>query len=204
MAFERLRAHGAAVSTVAVFALAGVSVVSLAVAHGRLKEFDRDNPADTATAGASVETVPPSTGPAPSPTATPPTTTAAKPGPPAGMFAELFALMNADRGARGLAPLAWDDRLAANAQSVSDTMAESELVAPKDLDAILALGFTRAGENVLISPYAATAVSIEYGWMNSSAHRAAILDAGVQHVGIGATSSRDGQIWIAVDFGGAA
>jgi len=131
-------------------------------------------------------------------------TTAARPGPSAGMFAELFALMNADRGARGLAPLAWDDRLAANAQSVSDTMAESEFVAPKDLDAILALGFTRAGENVLISPYAATAVSIEYGWMNSSAHRAAILDAGVQHVGIGATSSRDGQIWIAVDFGGAA
>jgi len=126
-------------------------VVSLAVAHGRLKEFDRDNPADTATAGASVETVPPSTGPAPSPTATPPTTTAAKPGPPAGMFAELFALMNADRGARGLAPLAWDDRLAANAQSVSDTMAESELVAPKDLDAILALGFTRAGEGFITS-----------------------------------------------------
>jgi uncharacterized protein YkwD len=120
------------------------------------------------------------------------------------MLAELFALMNSDRAARGLAPLTWDERLAANAQGVSDTMAESELVAPKELSAILALGYTRAGENVLTAPYAATATSIEYGWMGSSSSRASILDGGVQHVGIGATSSPDGRIWIAVDFGGSA
>lgn len=206
MAFERLRAHGAAVGTVAVMVVAGVSVASLAVAQGRLKEFDRDTRGTTS--AASAETVTPSTspGPAPSPTEGTTTTTtptaAARQSPPSGVLTELFSLMNADRSARGLAPLAWDNRLAATAQQVSDTMADSQVVLPKDLSAILALGYTRAGENTLTAPSAATAVSIEYGWMGSSASRSTILDAALQHVGIGATSSPDGRIWFTVDFGG--
>jgi uncharacterized protein YkwD len=200
MAFERLRAHGAVVSTVAVMAVAGVSVASLAVAQGRLKEFDRDTRSDASAAAAvSVEAVPPSPAPADSTTTT---TTAVRQGPPAGLLAELFSVMNADRAARGLAPLAWDQRLAVTAQQVSDTMAESQVVAPKDLSAILELGYTRAGENVVTTPYGATAASIEYGWMGSSSSRATIVDSGLQHVGIGATSSRDGRVWITVDFGG--
>ena len=206
MALERLRAHGAAVGTVAVIAVAGVSVVSLAVAQGRLKEFDRDHRGET-TSAAPSEIVPPSTGPGGlsevvSPSTSTTTTTVAKSGPPPGLATELFALMNSDRAARGLEPLTWDGRLAGTAQLLSDTMADTQLVAHQDLEAILALGYTRAGENVLTSPYAANAISIEYGWMSSSAHRATILDAGLQHVGIGATSSLDGRIWIAVDFGG--
>ena len=45
-------------------------------------------------------------------------------------------------------------------------------------------------------------MSIEYGWMASSSHRATILDPGLQHVGIAATSSPDGRLWIAVHLGG--
>jgi len=200
MAFERLRAHSVAVSTVAVVAVAGVSVLSLVVAQGRLKEYDRNLHADT-TSAAPRETVPPSTSPGASP-ASSTTTTAVKPGPPAGMLTDLFVFMNADRSARGLAPLAWDDRLSVTAQGVSDTMAVSQVVAPKDLRAILALGYTRAGENVMTTPYSATATSIEYGWMGSSSQRASIIDSGLQYVGIGATSSPDGRMWITAYFGG--
>ena len=56
---------------------------------------------------------------------------------------------------------------------------------------------------MLTAPYSVTATSAEYGWMGSAPHRATILDSGLEHVGIGATSSLDGRIWIAVDFGGA-
>ena len=202
MAFERLRAHSAVVGAVAVIALAGVSVVSLVVAEGRLKQLDRYDGSDAA-ATVPDATVPPSTGPAPSPSST--TTTAViVSGPPSGLLTELYVLINADRARRGLAPLTWDDRLSGTAQHVSDAMAESQLVADQDLNAILALGFTRTAENVLTAPYSVTATSAEYGWMGSAPHRAAILDSGLQHVGIGATSSLDGRIWIAVDFGGAA
>ncbi len=201
MAFERLRAHSAIVGAVAVSAVAGVSVASLVVAEGRLKRLDRYD-ANDAAATVPVATVPPSTGPAPSATSTPTTTTAIESVPPSGLLTELFALMNADRARRGLAPLTWDQGLADAAQHVSDAMAESGLVAHQDLGAILALGYARAAENVLTAPYSVTATSAEYGWMGSAPHRAAILDSGLQRVGIGATSSPDGRIWIAVDFGG--
>jgi uncharacterized protein YkwD len=202
MAFERLRAHSAVVGAVAVIAVAGVSVASLVVAEARLKQLDRYDGSDAA-ATVPDATVPPSTGPAPAPSSTT-TTTVIESGPPSGLLTELYVLINADRARRGLAPLAWDDRLAGTAQHVSDAMAESELVAHQDLSAILALGFTRAAENVLTAPYSVTATSAEYGWMGSAPHRAAILDSGLERVGIGATSSLDGRIWIAVDFGGAA
>jgi uncharacterized protein YkwD len=194
MAFERLRAHGAAVGTAAVLANAGVSVLSLAVAEGRLEQFDRNGVADAATTLPSA---------APSTTAATPPATAA-PGPPSGLAAELFALINADRAGRGLGPLTWDDRLSAAAQQTSDAMAESGVVAPQDVDAVLALGFDRAGQLVLTGPYDVTATSAEYGRMGSPPHRATILDATLRKVGIGATTSRDGRIWIAADFGAAA
>jgi uncharacterized protein YkwD len=195
MAFERLRAHTGAVGAVAVLAVAGVSVASLVVAESRLEQFDQDRRADTTIVP--VEAAPPSTGPAPSTT-----TTIVVSGPPAGFSSELFARMNADRATRGLDPLSWDDRLAATAQHVSDAMAESGLVAHQDLSAVLALGYTRAAENVLAGPSSITATSAQYGWMGSTPHRSTILDTDLGRVGIGATSSPDGRVWIAVDFGG--
>jgi uncharacterized protein YkwD len=195
MAFERLRAHGAAVGTSAVLVLAGVSVMSLAVAETRLEQYDRDGRADAAT-------VLPST-PPPSTTTTAPAAPVVS-GPPSGLLAELFALLNADRAGRGLGPLSWDGRLSAAAQQTSDAMAESGAVAPPDVDALLALGFTRAAQLVLTAPYDVTATSADYGWMGSAPHRATILDAALRSVGIGATSSPDGRIWIAADFGASA
>src|SRR5262245_61548420 len=173
MAFERLRAHRVVAGAIAVVALAGVSVASLIVAEGRLEQYDQDAGATASTRPA--VTTPPSTGPLPSTTAPPTTSTTVVAGPPAGFAAELFALINADRGTRGLALLKWDDRLSATAQRVSDAMAASGLVEHQDLTAILALGYARAGENVLTGPYSVTATSAQYGWMGSTPHRGVIL-----------------------------
>ena len=214
MAFERLRAHGAVVGTLAVLAIGAVSVGSLVVAEGRLEQFDRNRRTAAATAAASSSTVPPAAvatpatdpAPAPAPTATTSTTTttAVAPGPPSGLLRDLFATMNADRTANGLPPLAWDDRLSAAAQHATDAMAASGLAAPPDLDALLALGFTRAAQTVLTAPHDVTATSVEYGWMGSTPQRATILDPALRSVGIGATSSPEGHVWIAADFGAAA
>ena len=195
MAFERLRAHGAAVGAVAVLVLGGVSVASLVVAEGRLERFDQDK---GETASSSQSTSMAETEPAPPTT----TTTIAVAGPPAGFATELFELMNDDRATRGLAPLTWDDHLRATAQQLSDVMADAQLVAQQDLDSILALGYGRAAENVLSAPSSVTATAAEDGWMDSPPHRAAILDSSYTAVGIGATSSADGRVWITVHFGG--
>jgi uncharacterized protein YkwD len=202
MAFERLRAHSALVGAVAVVLVAGVSVASLFVAESRLSQFDRDAGATSSSARPSA-TTPPSTGPLPSTTAPSTTATTVAASPPAGFVTELFVVMNADRASRGLAPLTWDSRLGATAQLASDAMAASGVVAHQDLTAILALGYTRAAENVLTGPYSVTATSAQYGWMGSTPHRAVILDTNLASVGIGTTSSADGRIWIAVHFGGA-
>jgi uncharacterized protein YkwD len=203
MALERLRSRGAVVGAVAVVLVAGVSVASLVVAEGRLEQFHHD--ADTAAPSTpTVVESPPSTTAPPAPPA-PPAPATAPPvvaGPPAGFATELFALMNADRASRGLTALTWDNRLAGTAQHASDAMADAGLVAPQDLGAILALGYARGAENVLTGPYSVTATSAQYGWMGSNPHRAVILGADFSNVGIGATSSADGRIWIAVDFGG--
>lgn len=195
MALERLRSRGAVVGAVAVVLVAGVSVASLVVAEGRLEQFHRD--ADTAAPSTPtiVESPPSTTAPLAAPVVA---------GPPAGFETELFALMNADRAGRGLTALTWDDRLAGTAQHASDAMADAGLVAQQDLGAILALGYARGAENVLTGPSSVTATSAQYGWMGSTPHRAVILDADFSNVGIGATSSPDGRIWIAVDFGGSA
>ena len=195
MALERLRAHGAAVGTIAVVAAGALSVVSLVVTEGRLEQFDQshDRGAATATAPAHSAATTPTT-------PTTPTTTAV-PGPPVGLLSELFALMNADRAANGVGPLTWDDRLGAAAQHASDAMAATGLVAPQDLDALLALGFAHAAQTTLTGPHDLTAASAQYGWMGSTPQRTTILDPGLRIVGFGTTSSPDGRIWIAADFG---
>jgi uncharacterized protein YkwD len=200
MALERVRAHGAAVGTIAVVALAGLSVVSLVLAEGRLEQFDRDHDTTATTASAvpapPAPPAPPATDPGPS---APPTTVA--PGPPSGLLADLLASINADRVANGLPPLAWDERLRGAAQHAADAMAAAEVVAPPDGDALFALGFARAGQVVLTAPSDVTAASAEHSWMSAAPQRATILDAAFQRVGIGASTTPDGRIWFTVDFG---
>jgi uncharacterized protein YkwD len=64
------------------------------------------------------------------------------------------------------------------------------------------LGLNAVGENLLVGPNGMSAATIESAWMNSPDHRANILNGAFTVAGIGTAIGADGQIWIAVDFGG--
>ena len=118
---------------------------------------------------------------------------------------EAFDCINQERLANGLAPLTYDNELAACAQTYSAYMAENDY-----FDHTSAKGETFQDRIFTSVPdVIAAAESIAFGftsgksvcaaWMNSSAHRANILSAEYTHVGIG-FSRGDNSYWVA-DFG---
>jgi uncharacterized protein YkwD len=123
---------------------------------------------------------------------------------------ELFALMNHDRRAAGLAPLVWDNRLAAIARQHSREMATRRYVAhvsPTTGDAearvrAVGLGFSLVSENVGLEGGIEPA---HKGFMNSPGHRANVLSPKLTHVGVGIVpSGRSGasNLYITELFGG--
>jgi uncharacterized protein YkwD len=117
---------------------------------------------------------------------------------PAGAEQEMFALINNERLAAGVPPLAWDDRLAAIARSHSRDMASNRFVAhvsPTSGDA--AARVRRAGlttrlvtENVGEAYGARQAHS---GFMASPGHRANVINRQLTHIGIGVVVPREGR-----------
>jgi uncharacterized protein YkwD len=103
---------------------------------------------------------------------------------------ELLALMNHDRRAAGLAPLIWDNRLAAIARSHSRDMASRRYVAhisPTTGDAearvrTAGLAFPLVSENV---GQEGGVKQAHQGFMGSPGHRANILNGRLTHVGVG-------------------
>ncbi len=123
---------------------------------------------------------------------------------------ELFALMNHDRRAAGLAPLIWDNRLAAIARSHSREMATRRYVAhvsPITGDAearvrAAGLGFSLVSENVGQEGGFRQA---HKGFMGSPGHRANVVNPRLTHVGVGvvAVDVRSGSpFYITELFGG--
>ncbi len=101
-----------------------------------------------------------------------------------------FDLLNAEREARGLPPLAWDERAAAVAQAHSQDMAESGFVghvSPTTGDA--SQRFARAGiEGIVVRENVARGYGpkgIHESLMNSPGHRANLIATDITHVGIG-------------------
>jgi uncharacterized protein YkwD len=123
--------------------------------------------------------------------------------PEPGLSREIFELVNADRAANGLGPLAWDDRLAGVAQGWSDQMAASGSFRHSDINATIRRpefnGFTRMGENILVGSCGMSAGEMEQAWMNSPSHRANILGP-YNLIGIGAVCS-GGRLWATQSFG---
>ena len=115
------------------------------------------------------------------------------------MAADLFSRVNAERSARGLAPLVWDGSLASYATSWSADMAAhgfrhssiSNLLGPYDY----------VGENIAAGSAGTLEGSLHNAWMHSDGHRANILAPGFTHVGIGAYCAPDGGLWLTEDFG---
>jgi uncharacterized protein YkwD len=104
---------------------------------------------------------------------------------------QVVALTNQQRLAHGCDPVSMETRLRVAAQGHSADMALNDFFShtgsngSSPWDRILAQGysFSTAGENIAAgypSPE-----SVVAGWMNSSGHRANILDCGFIHIGVG-------------------
>jgi uncharacterized protein YkwD len=133
--------------------------------------------------------------PAPAPAPAP------QPG-PSGLASQVLSAVNADRSARGLAPLAWHGGLASYAQSLATWMAQNSSLSHSDLSQLAGLGFSSVGENAFVGPPGTTADQIEAMWMGSSQHAANILNGAFTSAGVGTAIGADGRVWVAIDFGG--
>lgn len=116
----------------------------------------------------------------------------------------LFNSANAERRARGLAPLRWDDTLYRAAWSHAREMAERESIShqyagePELAERAQTAGarFSVVAENVAEAP---TAVMIHEGWMESEHHRDNLLDPRLDRIAI-SVLVRDGQLYAVEDF----
>jgi uncharacterized protein YkwD len=130
----------------------------------------------------------------------------APPGSPgSGATGDMVQAVNQSRAAAGLAPLAWDSQLGALAQSHADEIAASGTLWHSDLAGWLAspfmAGWTSLGENLLLGPPGTTSWTAEATWMQSAPHRANILNAGFNRMGLGVVIDGAGRIWMVAEFG---
>ena len=116
---------------------------------------------------------------------------------------ELYYIVNNERAANGLGPVAWHDQLGGLAQGWSDYMAVSGNYSHQNLDAILQnpayYGYSGLGENILHGGCGITAAQMDQAWMNSPLHRANIL-GNFSAVGIG-VACNGGDLYATEDFG---
>lgn len=118
----------------------------------------------------------------------------------------VLALVNKERAAAGCGPLATNAKLSAAARTYSDTMARSGVMSHTGPDGstmtsrVEAAGYqwSRLGENIARGQSDADAVM--NAWMNSSGHRANILNCDFREIGIGVHKG-DGGPWWTQDFG---
>jgi uncharacterized protein YkwD len=118
---------------------------------------------------------------------------------------DLFARLNAERQARGLAALRWDGDLARVAAGWSAQMASSGNFSHRDLGAAGSLPgmakFSALGENIAwVEGYPSMGNQLHVGWMRSEGHRANMLQRGFDSVGIGVVCS-GGRAWATQNFG---
>jgi uncharacterized protein YkwD len=118
---------------------------------------------------------------------------------------DLFDRLNAERRARGLAALKWDDDLARVAGDWSAQMARTDNFAHRDLGAAGSLPgmskFSALGENIAwVEGYPSMGNQLHVGWMKSEGHRANMLQRGFDSVGIGVVCA-GGRAWATQNFG---
>jgi uncharacterized protein YkwD len=118
---------------------------------------------------------------------------------------DLLSRLNAERRARGLAALTWDDSLANMAADWSEHMAATGDFAHRDLSTASSLpGISKLsalGENIAwVEGYPNEAYQLHIGWMRSDGHRANMLQPGFDSVGIAVVCS-GGRAWATQNFG---
>ncbi|AKZ60019.1 putative membrane protein [Streptomyces ambofaciens ATCC 23877] len=123
-----------------------------------------------------------------------------------GPEAQVLALVNEERAAAGCSPVTANDRLTRAADDYSDVMASSGVMSHTGPDGstmasrVEAAGYqwSALGENIARGQ--ADAASVMESWMNSSGHRANILNCSFKELGVGVHFG-DGGPWWTQDFG---
>ncbi len=115
---------------------------------------------------------------------------------------DLFDRMNAERAARGLPALVWDDRLASESRAWSAEMARSGF-RHSNLQRLLTDGrFNLVAENIAWARGGSvTAATLHVAWMDSEGHRRNMLSPALQVVGVGVYCGGDGTMWATQEFG---
>ncbi len=113
--------------------------------------------------------------------------------------------VNDERAARGLAPVEWDEELAAVARSWSAEMARTGQLRHQDIGGLLARedlsDLQGIGENVFRSTGPVPAGTIHAGWMRSAGHRVNVVNPGWNRLGVGVLCAEDGSVWATQEFG---
>src|SRR5688572_11001327 len=109
---------------------------------------------------------------------------------------EFVARINGARANAGRAALQPHSELSARAQEWAAYMASRGQISHSNVGARVKSDWERLGENV---GKGSSVDQVHQMFMNSSAHRANILDAGFQYVGVG-TAWRDGQLYVSEIF----
>lgn len=112
---------------------------------------------------------------------------------------EVIRLVNEIRANNGLTPLTYDWQLSRVARIKSQDMKDNRYFAhnspvygtPFEMIKSFGISYRSAGEN--IAKGYATPQAVVNGWMNSSGHRANILNASYTHIGVGYVA--DGNYW---------
>jgi uncharacterized protein YkwD len=121
------------------------------------------------------------------------------------MARDVLDRVNAEREARGLAPVSWNDELAGVAREWSAEMADTGTFEHQDIAQVLRsgelAGFTSMGENIFSSTGPVPAGTIHAGWMRSDSHRVNVLNPGWDRLGVGVVCAGDGSVWATQEFG---
>jgi len=114
--------------------------------------------------------------------------------------------VNHDRAANGLPPLTWSPKLANQAGTWANSMANSGSLEHQNLGGLVSSadygGFRTMAENIFVGTVGMSAEQVEGAWMSSPEHRANIVSGNYNIVGIGYFRSGDGRLWVVQDFGG--
>lgn len=124
--------------------------------------------------------------------------------PPDAVTATIFARTNADRAAAGLAPLAWDARLAGLAAEWAQHLSDVQQLRHRDLAATIRSpgyeGYAALGENILVSPQAVDGNAMQDAWLSSPSHKANIM-GNYDSIGVGLAHGSDGSVRAVANFG---
>jgi uncharacterized protein YkwD len=121
------------------------------------------------------------------------------------MAQDILDRVNDERAARGLAPVEWDEDLAAVARRWSAEMARTGRLRHQDIGGLLGReglsDLQGIGENVFQSTGPVPAGTIHAGWMRSDDHRVNVLNPGWNRLGVGVQCAADGSVWATQEFG---